>query len=66
MVFCVTCFCEVAACNPRVVLLTNVDQAWKKIEECGNLVAENMAKMRTSKVQSGPAPTTSHNRGYKL
>jgi len=36
-----------------VVLLTNVYQAWKKIEECGNLVAENMAKMRTSKYKVG-------------
>ena len=57
-----TCFCEVAACT-HGLYFTNVDQAWKKIEECGNLVAE---KMRTSKVQSGPAPTTSHKWGYKL
>ena len=38
---------------PWVVLLTNVDQAWKKIEECGNLVGENMAKMLTSKCKVG-------------
>lgn len=46
--FCVTCFVCAAfwsSCTyPWVVVLTNADQAWKKIEECGNLVAKKMAK----------------------